>query len=257
MVRKNVLLGYIYNQTSMPKFKLLLLVVFAFYIGESGAGAQVKLEGGPYLGVSWYNGDLNPNRQFQSIQPAFGGIVRYSVNDRIAFRGGALLAGISGDYPQQSVYLPTSSDDAYHFNREVLDLTALLELNFFSFDHPTNKESVFTPYFSLGIGSVFYKRYTEDNGNHDEKPTFVLSLPFGAGVKWKVNDWVNVGAEWTLRKTFVDDLDVVGQNNAVNGSNPLGFQNTALTHNNDWYSVVGVYATFNLYTGRDKCRDGF
>ncbi len=241
----------------MPKFKLLPLVFFAFLLVGPGVLAQTKLEGGPYIGVSWYNGDLNPNAQFYNIQPAFGGIVRYSVNDRIAFRGGALLAGMSGDYPQKNVYLPTSSEDAYHFSREVLDLTALLEVNFLSFDHPTNKESIFTPYFTLGIGSTFYKRYTEDNGNHNEKPTFVLSLPFGAGVKWKVNDWMNLGAEWTLRKTFVDDLDVVGHENIVNASNPLGFQKTSSTHNNDWYSVVGVYATFNLYSRRDKCRDGF
>lgn len=242
----------------MPKFKCLLLVtVIALFLITPAALAQVKLEGGPYIGVSWYNGDLNPNRQFYKVQPAFGAILRYSVNDRIAFRGGALLAGMSGDWPQKDVYLPASSDAAYAFKREVLDLTALLEVNFFSFDHPTNKESVFTPYFTLGIGSVFYKRYTEDNGNHDEKPTFVLSLPFGAGVKWKANDWINLGAEWTLRKTFVDDLDVMGHENVVNASNPLGFQKTTSTHNNDWYSVVGVYATFNLYSGRDKCRDGF
>src|SRR5690606_41064834 len=62
----------------------------------------------------------------------------------------------------------TTSDVSYQFSREVLDLTALLEVNFFSFDHPTNKETVFTPYFSLGVGSVFYKRYTEDNGRSEE-----------------------------------------------------------------------------------------
>lgn len=241
----------------MPKIKLLLLVIVAFLLVGPAAWAQTKLEGGPYVGVSWYNGDLNPGRQFYRIQPAFGGIVRYSINDRIAFRGGALLAGMRGAYPEDNVYLPASSDEPYEFSREVLDLTVMLEVNFFSFDHPTNKESVFSPYFTLGMGSVFYKRYTEDNGNHDEKPTFVLSLPFGAGVKWKVNDWMNLGAEWTLRKTFVDDLDVVGHENVLNASNPLGFQKTTFTHNNDWYSVVGVYATFNLYSRRDKCRDGF
>jgi hypothetical protein len=241
----------------MPKIKLIFLVFVVFLFGRPSGHAQTKLEGGPYVGVSWYNGDLNPGRQFYRIQPAFGGIIRYSVNDRISFRGGAVLAGMSGVYPQKDVHMPTDSEETYHFSREVLDLTAMLEVNFFSFDHPTNKESVFTPYFSLGAGSVFYKRYSEDNGNHNEKPTFVLSLPFGAGVKWKANDWLNLGAEWTLRKTFVDDLDVVGHEMAVDASNPLGFQKTTFSHNNDWYSVVAVYATFNLYSRRDKCRDGF
>src|SRR5690554_3943693 len=115
------------------------LVLVAFLFVAYGTFAQTKLEGGPYIGVSWYNGDLNPNKQFYHIQPAFGGIVRYSVNDRIAFRGGALLAGLSGSYPEKNVYLPASSEETYNFSREVLDLTALLEVNFFSFDHPTNK----------------------------------------------------------------------------------------------------------------------
>ena len=74
---------------------------------------------------------------------------------------------------------------------------------------------------AFGVGSVFYERYTEDNGSHNEKPSFVLSLPFGAGVKWKAGDRLNLGAEWTLRKIFADDLDVVGFDNSIDGSNPL------------------------------------
>jgi len=241
----------------MPKLKFFFLVFVANLIVLPFAKGQTKLEGGPFIGVSWYNGDLNPGKQFFNIEPAFGGIIRYCVNDRIAFRGGVLLAGISGDYPQDNIYLPTSSEGTYEFSKELVDLTAMLEINLFSFDHPTKKESIFTPYLSLGLGSTFYERHAEDNGNHNEKPTFVLSLPFGAGVKWKVNDWMNLGAEWTLRKMFVDDLDVKGHDNIISASNPLGFNDPSFTHNNDWYSVVGIYATFNLYSRRDKCRDGF
>lgn len=241
----------------MPHLKLLLLAFAATVFPCSNISAQWKLEVGPLVGISWYNGDLNPSKQLYNVQPAVGGIIRYVVNNRIAFRGGLTLAGISGSYPQPDIYFPESSPNRYRFNRELLDITTMLEINFFSFDHPNIKESLFTPYLTLGVGSVFYKRYTEDNGNHDEKPTFVLSLPFGAGVKWKATEWMNLGAEWTLRKVFADDLDLVGHQQPVDGSNPFGFSDTAFTHNNDWYSVVGVYATFTLFSRRDKCRDGF
>lgn len=238
-------------------FQSIIFILIPLILPIQEINAQAKLEGGPYIGVSWYNGDLNPQRQFYRIHPAIGGIIRYSVNDRIAFRGGASLVGISGAYPAKDVYLPDAENVTYSFKRNLIDITALTEINFFSFDHPHNREAIFTPYATLGFGTTIYKRYREENDNHTEKPTFVLSLPFGAGVKWKVNSWMKLGAEWTFRKTFTDDLDLIGFNNPIDPSDPYRFNQNTLSHNNDWYSVVGLYMTFSIFSRRDKCHDGF
>ncbi|HHU59005.1 MAG TPA: outer membrane beta-barrel protein [Bacteroidales bacterium] len=219
--------------------------------------AQTRLEAGPYIGVSWYNGDLNPNRMFASPEPAYGGLAKYVFNDRMALRLTLGAAGISGSYPQKELFLPESLSGSYSFDRTLLDMTTMLEISLFPYDHPVKRDAVFSPYMAFGLGSVFYKRYTEDHGNHDEKSSFVLSLPFGAGVKWKVTDWMSLGTEWIFRKTFVDDLDLVGHNTAVYPSNPYGFEHTTFTHNNDWYSVVAVYAAFTIFSRSEQCRDGF
>ena len=101
--------------------------------------------------------------------------------------------------------------------------------------------------------NTFYKRFIDNT----EKPQFVLSLPFGAGVKWRLKPGLRVGMEWSLRKCFADDLDLVGFNNSVNPSDPYGFNTRKATHNNDWVSFVGVYASFTILNRRSKCSAGF
>lgn len=241
----------------VPRPLLIVSLIFLFGLNLTSAESQALLEAGPMLGFSWYNGDLNPQRQFYRIHPAGGVIVRYSVNDRIAFRGGFLLAGISGAYPVGNEVLKQQVEATYRFNRTLGDATAMMEFNFFSFDHPFKSESTFTPYFTFGLGSIFYKRYSQADGNHTEKSLFVLSLPFGGGVKWKLKNGLKLGLEWTFRKSFIDDLDLVGTQLPVDPSDPYGFDQTVVTHNNDWVSVVGVSATFSLINRRSRCNAGF
>lgn len=228
----------------------------ALFVG-SQMMAQTKLTGGPFVGTSWYNGDLNASQQFYRAHPAFGGLLRYAIKDRIAFRAQANIVNISGAYKYEGNYFPNSQNVQYSFKRSVVDLSAMMEINFFSFDHPFDDGARFSPYLAFGLGSTIYKSYKEVDGNRTEKPTFVLSLPFGAGVKWKVNRWVQMGAEWTFRKTFADDLDVVGFGNRIDASDPFKHNASSAIHNNDWYSVVGVYLSFQIFSTGGKCFDGF
>ena len=245
------------TRNHFPRTIIALFVLFFSIIYALPSRSQTVLEAGPILGISWYNGDLNPQQQFYQVHPSVGILMRYIVNDRIAYRASVSYARISGSYPANNVILPQTIDAAYGFSRNIGDIAAMLEWNLFSFDHPFKKETVFTPYVTIGIGSLFYKRYLHESGNFSEKPLFVLSLPFGAGVKWKVTDGIKLGLEWTFRKTFVDDLDIVGTNNSVNPSNPYGFNQSSRTHNNDWISVVGVTASFSIFKRNADCNDGF
>lgn len=93
--------------------------------------------------------------------------------------------------------------------------------------------------------------------NEENKTVFVLSLPFGVGAKYKLNSWIRVGAEWSFRKTFVDDLDYVGGSGIVNPDDPYGFDEKALTHNNDWYSFAGITVTFSFSRRKTACNGGF
>jgi hypothetical protein len=106
---------------------------------------------------------------------------------------------------------------------------------------------------TFGAGTIFYKRFEKNK----EIPHFVVSLPFGAGVKWKPKSGLRVGAEWTMRKSFADDLDYTGHNNSINPTDPYGFNQWKATHNNDWVSFVGAYISIVLFNRRDKCHGGF
>ncbi|PWD99837.1 type IX secretion system protein PorG [Marinilabilia rubra] len=235
-------------------------LLFIFFLGVThSAISQERIEGGFFLGASYYNGDLNPGRQFYRAKPAFGGMVRAVMNSRIAFKGTITAVEIQGSYPQKQTYYPSTNNTpaSYSFQRTMADISTQLEINFFQYDDPHKKEETrFTPYLSGGLAYTFYRRYEEDQSGGSENPHFILSLPFGVGVKWKPADWVHVGFEWTFRRTFVDDLDKMGPG-VIDPSDPYDFQESSDWHNNDWYSFAGVFVTFDLFHQRVSCNAGF
>ena len=243
-----------FSMSCINKYCIYIIVSLTIILTgiTSNVNAQVLLEGGPYVGVSWYNGDLNPQRYFYNMHPSFGGLIRFSVNDRIGFRGSFIYGGISGSYPAKDVLIHQTINEPYDFERNIGDIAVMFEMNLFPFDHPYKKNAVFTPYVAVGLGTIFYERFTVNS----EKSQFVLSLPFGAGVKWKIRDGIRFGAEWTMRKSFTDDLDVVGYGNSVDPANPYGFNTFTNSHNNDWVSFVGVYVSFTLLNRRYRCDTG-
>jgi len=220
--------------------------------------AQDRLELGGFIGTSYYFGDLNPGKQFYKPHPASGGLARYVFTDRIAFKASATYGRISGEYPGNNLLYKENADYAskYSFGRSIGDIAAQVEINFLSYDHPFISTTNFTPYISMGLATTLYNRIDTEDQNAAAKPVFILSLPFGVGVKYKINKWIRVGAEWTFRKTFVDDLDYVGPG-AINPADPYEFEESRLTHNNDWYSFAGVFVTFNLLKRKTECKGGY
>lgn len=233
------------------------LVLGMLFCAVCPAKAQNRFEIGVFGGAGSYYGDLNPSTPFKNSHPALGGLVRYNMTDRIAFKGSAILTELSGEYPSEGVLFPNASDVSYAFSRTIVDLSAQMELNFMSYDHPFVTNTRFTPYLTYGVATTIYKRYGDEMQNEENKTVFVLSLPFGVGAKYKLNSWIRVGAEWSFRKTFVDDLDYVGGSGIVNPDDPYGFDEKALTHNNDWYSFAGITVTFSFSRRKTACNGGF
>lgn len=219
--------------------------------------AQNRFEIGAFVGGGYYYGDLNPSTPFKNAHPAFGGLVRYNMTDRIAFKGSAILTDLSGEYPSKGVLFPNSTGVGYSFSRTIADVSAQMELNFMSYDHPFISNTRFTPYLCFGLATTIYKRYGDEMQNEENKTVFVLSLPFGVGAKYKLNNWIRIGAEWTFRKTFVDDLDYVGGSGIINPDDPYGFDEKALTHNNDWYSFTGITVAFSFSRRKTACNGGY
>ena len=247
---------------------MLTLLTFVFFRSEE-ARSQDKLEMGLFGGVSYYLGDLNHSQQFKSPRPAFGFIARYVISDRLAAKLNIIGGGIAGKYPANGECYPdklflgtgTSSTGrepstlSYSFERMLVDVGVTGEFNFRSFDHMFNQDqSRFAPYMTIGLATTIYKSYKDYS---TWKTDFVLSLPFGLGMKYKVNKWLRVGAEWTMRKSFADDLDYVDPEQAdINTNDPFGSGVHKLTHNNDWYSFCGFTVTASMWPRKLSCNDG-
>jgi len=236
--------------------KQFVCVVLLCLTYVSAAQAQHRIELGGFVGASYYNGDLNPSIPFLNSNFAFGGIGRYVFTDRIALKGTATIGRISGSYPDGDVryYEYPDEEREYNFSRRIGDVSAQIEFNFLSYDHRFISNTVFSPYLSMGLATTVYSSASREDEN--EGTRIVLSLPFGFGVKYKVNDWVRIGAEWTFRKTFVDDLDYQ-EAGVIDPSDPYRFNEQVSTHNNDWYSFAGVYVTFSMFRRKNTCQSGF
>ncbi len=240
------------SKISRGSLMVLILLVTPLY----NIHAQDKLEFGLTAGTSYYLGDLNPQKQFYKAGLAFGGIGRYVLSDRLALKGTAVLMQLRGEYPDNNVLFPEGNVN-YDFSRTVGDATVQMEVNFKSYDHPFIGTTNFTPYISFGLGTTIYKRFSTESENNSEQTVFILSLPIGVGFKYKVNKWIRVGAEWSFRKTFVDDLDVVGSDLPINPDDPYGFNNGSTIHNNDLYSYLGVMVTFSMLKRKTECNSGY
>lgn len=236
---------------------LLLFYTMLFPFHVETCRAQDRAEIGGFVGTSYYVGDLNPGTPFRNPHLAIGGIGRYMLNDRFALKGSVIMGDISGEYPVGKVLLNETRTQTYRFRKTLLDVAVMTEINFFSYDHPYISTSVFTPYVTFGVASTTYRRTETVSQGGDEKTAIVLSLPFGAGVKYKLTDWIRVGFEWTYRKTFVDDLDLAEADPSVNPADPFGFGKADKVHNNDWYSFAGIYVTFNMFHRKSQCNAGF
>ncbi len=248
----------------MKKFIFILACIVALCVPQNTL-SQDKLDIGLFGGASFYMGDLNMNKIFVYTRPAIGGIVRYNFTDRLAAKADAIVGWIAGEYPTKNHDLYIGYPNEYEFSRAIVDLSVTGEFNFRSYDHMFDKKhSRWTPYVTLGLGGTFYKRYTEDvvenledKEKNKTKQVFILSLPFGIGAKFKVNDWLRLGVEWTFHKTFADDLDYVGREiGDIDTRDPYNFNVTTRWHNNDWYSFLGVMVTFSMWPRRLECNDG-
>ena len=228
---------------------------------NSSVQAQHRFDLGAFLGTSYYLGDLNRGGHFRNAHPALGALLRYNFSYRWALKGAVTMGSISGDYPSKNIVLNEenleTTSEPYEFKRTMVDFAGMIEFNFLPFDQPFVKHTDFTPYITTGLAASQYSRYESDSDDDNGKSVFLLSLPFGLGVKYKVTDWMRIGAEWTLRKTFVDDLDKTSNNASVDPSDPYGFNESTTDHNNDWYSFAGVTVSFSMFERKTSCSAGY
>ncbi len=202
-----------------------------------------KMELGLAAGPSFYMGDANQQRLFDNRKSSWNLLYRYNLNGRFALKGTMGLTGVAGTTAGSEFNFPAGT--AISFERNLLDATAQLEMNFFEYGMPdyVPGSAKVTPYISAGVGLA---------GFRSDKVEATPILPFGVGLKVKVFDRFNLGCEWSFRSTFTDRLDY--------SSNIGGFQledpwlvESSRTKNKDWYSLFTLNLSVDLFATQAKC----
>ena len=218
-------------------------IILLLCLSSFGASAQEYLyEIGGMLGGSFYMGDANKNAVFRNMNPAASAIFRYNVNFRVAIKANLAWARVSGSTEGIENVFPNNAHAS--FERNVIDLGGQAEFNFFPYSdmYKYLLTKRISPYILGGLG------LSAAPGNGD----FFLSphISIGTGVKYKLKNRINIGAELSVRKLFGDGLDVSEGNNMLD--NPYEMSGNWLK-NNDWYSMLTIFVTYDFGLRNCNC----
>jgi hypothetical protein len=230
--------------TSKGKRYILLTILSLL---SFSARAQYIGEAGFLGGVMSYNGDANTITPFGEVNPMAGAMLSLKMNSHFLFRVDVDLGKVSGNtnYDKDN-YFP--EDKRVSFERNLWNIGALFELNFFKFGYDSWDKEVMrhTPYVVAGPSVGIFNKW---NGTK-----IAGGLAFGLGYKVKVTRRMNIGLEWDMHKLFCDDLDEGDMGNEAL-DDPYKM-NSSSFKNNDWYSCAFAYITFDMFKHRGICRGG-
>ncbi len=216
---------------SLLRISFLIFILSCVF---SEAWSQRKADIGIFSGVSYYMGDINQERHMYKPSPDFGAIYRYNFNPRNSLRFHAIYGSLRGDDLDFTNDFQQFREAS--FNISFLELAVNTEFNFWPYQYGKRKDRC-TPYATAGLGyNLIFP--SENRGTTD------LVVTYGAGFKFNVSKRISAGGEWSFRKTFNDNIDGV--------VNP-GHDNNVFYHNNDWYSIVGIFVTYKFLSYLLEC----
>lgn len=265
----------------MKKIITIIVAFGAIVFSNTPLKAQESIvqegEFGIGLGAGHYFGDLNTRANVNRAKLAASVFFRKNLGNYIAVRIGASFAqlGYSDKYNSYNKQMFTRN---LSFNSKVWELSLQGDFNFFRF-MPGEPDYSFTPYITFGAGVFTYDPYaylrnekillrplnTEGQGSTlypDRKPysSMAISIPFGGGVKYSLNERINIGFEVLHRFTNTDYLDDVSKtyvDPAVFPNNPDGSQSNAFLLHDRSYELGTPIGIPGRQRGNSKQKDQF
>lgn len=257
--------------------KLLLLLLFAPPIVQAQRW-QAEI----MVGVSGYNGDLSTSAFTPKVwHPAVSINGKYAFNNLLSVRAGIMYGKVSGADRK-------NADSVLHlrnlaFESRILEGSICAEFNLLS---PALFDTY--PYIFAGVGFFHFDPYSYDNSNqkvflrnlgtegqglssYPDRSFYSLTqfcLPFGAGVKSKLNERFDITLEAGFRKLFTDYLDDVSTRYAnkellLTGNGPKAVEMSyrglhggnypdngkrGNSKKNDWYYLIGIKLTYYIFS---------
>lgn len=274
----------------MKKIIFFLLATLIFSLQGFSQMSEYVQEGefGITAGVAHYFGDLNNRGKINRPKLAIGGFIRKQFGNYSAVRlsGHFARLGYSDIYSSNEYNLRRNLS----FNTNIFELALQGDFNFFKFN-PVDPDYVFTPYATFGIGIFNYNPYAYYKNQkiylrplHTEGQTFyknrkeygsmALCFPIGFGVKYAVNDKINISFEITHRFTTTDYIDDVSttyvgadkfpstaggksiagimQDRSFEVGTPIGIEGRqrGFSKQKDQYTIAEVGISFNITSYR-------
>lgn len=273
--------------------KLLAAVLFCLPMALLAQNAIVQEgEFGFGVGAGHYFGDLNTRAKLNRPKIAAGLFFRKNFGNYIAVRlsGNFAQLGYSDVYNTHNDFMRRRN---LSFNTKVWELGLQGDFNFYRF-MPGEEDFRWTPYITLGVsafsydpyaylrGEKYHLRQLGTEGQYDTasrvKPygTMAMAIPFGVGIKYAINDRINIGFEVVHRFTNTDYLDdvsrtypglgafgvdpVTGQpevaallsDRSYETGTPIGIkgQQRGNSQNKDQFVTAMFYLSFNLQSYR-------
>ncbi|RYD89953.1 MAG: hypothetical protein EOP50_16735 [Sphingobacteriales bacterium] len=258
--------------------KVLAVLLFCLPLLASAQQGYVQEgEFGFGLGAAHYFGDLNTRANINRPKMAAMAFFRKNFGNYVALRISAAYArlGYSDVYNKRNEYMRRRN---LSFNTNVWELALQGDFNFYKF-MPYNEDTRFTPYVTFGLGVFSYDPYAYLNGDKyflrtlgtegqgstqypDRKPysTMAFSIPLGVGIKYNINDRMNIGFEIVHRFTSTDYLDDVSKTFVepeVFPPNPDGTPSAALLLSDRSYETGTPIGGKGVQRGISKQKDQF
>jgi hypothetical protein len=256
------------------------LVPFLFILPARKSCAQ-RIEVGATLGAANYVGDLAPSMVASETHPALGFFGRYNISSSFAVTAGINFTRVSGS----DKHFPVNQPRNLSFRSNITEYATTVEFNFSKYALGI-LDKKFTSYVFLGLGMFQYNpqayyrnEWIDLRGIQTEGKsynTLSMMIPFGMGIKWRMNRSFALEASVGFRKTYTDYLDDVSdtysdvaqqqQNKGITAAiltdrsaeiNNGEFRNKPGYRRgnpdfNDWYVMGGITLSYRIFN-RQKC----
>lgn len=221
----------------MRKLLLMLMVLLPAARMSAQDDPQYRMEIGAGVGTVSYEGDFNGN-VLKNMQPMFSALWRYNFYPYKDLRLSATYGKLKGSSKDVDTYYPDYATEEYSFNRNLLDVSLVFEYNFWPYGTGRDYRGAkrLTPYIYGGIGA------TSASGG-GSKSVFTANVPIGLGVKYKLNERMNLGLDWGIHFSLSDELDGV--------KDPYQVKSSGMFKNTDCYSMLQLTLTYSF---KAKCR---
>jgi len=276
-------------QTSLT---VLLLCLSQALCGQKGKPIDPYGEIGITAGLSYYIGDINPDRHLGATKKmAFGAMYRINLTKRHAIRLQGLRLNLEAYDADNDD--PDLVNRNLNFRNKITELSVALEINYHEYRLGRLGQG-FTPYLFGGLAYYNMNPEGELNGNYFElidmrtegqgldgapKPYSrgQFAIPFGIGVKAGLTKRVALNLEWGIRRTYTDYIDDVSgkyadpsliRDNAGlqlaadladQSIEPIGPDGNNIgmlrgnPENRDWYIYTGVVLSVRLGKDSNGC----